>query len=61
MDSAFARQIRYGIIEGSLRAVGSYVCAPSESAMNGSKDQSFSATGSVPSSPMESSISGPLW
>jgi hypothetical protein len=36
------------------------MCAPSESAMNGSKDQSFSVAGSVPSSPKHNSISGPL-
>lgn len=40
---------------------GSYICAPSESAMNGNSDQSFSAAGSVPSGPMHSSISGPLY
>lgn len=38
----------------------SYACAPSDKAMKGSKDQSFSVAGSVPSSPMQSSISGPL-
>ena len=38
----------------------SYRCAPSERAMNGSSDQSFSVAGSVPSSPMQCSISGPL-
>lgn len=39
----------------------SYRCAPSERAMNGSNDQSFSVAGSVPSSPMQCSISGPLY
>jgi hypothetical protein len=45
--------------KGQLRCP--YKCAPSESAMNGNKDQSFSAAGSVPSGPMHSSISGPLY
>lgn len=39
----------------------SYACAPSDSAINGSRDQSFSDTGSVPSSPKQNSISGPLF
>ena len=39
---------------------GSYRCAPSERAINGSRDQSFSTAGSVPSSAMQYSISGPL-
>lgn len=38
----------------------SYRCAPSERAMNGSNDQSFSVAGFVPSSPIQCSISGPL-
>lgn len=38
----------------------SYKCAPSDRAMKGSKDQSFSTAGSVPSSAMQCSISGPL-
>lgn len=41
--------------------MGSYACAPSDSAINGSRCQSFSATGSVPSSQKHNSISGPLF
>lgn len=37
-----------------------YRCAPSDRAMNGSNDQSFSIAGFVPSSAMQCSISGPL-
>lgn len=39
---------------------GPYVCAPSDKAMKGSKDQSFCREGSVPSSAKQCSISGPL-
>lgn len=39
---------------------GSYRCAPSDRAMNGRRDQSFSVAGSFPSSAMQCSISGPL-
>lgn len=46
--------------EGWIRQFGSYICAPSDKAINGNKDQSFSAAGSLPSSPTHSSISGPL-
>jgi hypothetical protein len=38
----------------------SYACAPSDKAINGSRDQSFSSTGSDPSSERHNSISGPL-
>lgn len=43
-----------------MEEVVSYACAPSDKAINGNKDQSFSVVASVPSSPMHNSISGPL-
>ena len=44
-----------------MLVVDSYACAPSDNAMNGSKDQSFSVAGLVPSFPKHNSISGPLF
>jgi len=39
----------------------SYACAPSDKAMKGRRDQSFSVAGSLPSlTPNQLSISGPL-
>ena len=55
-----SRQLRFKSSIGVFCGERSYVCTPSDSAMNGSKDQSLSTAGLVPSSAIQSSISGPL-
>ena len=48
-------------IEIEMNLLLTYVCDPSASAIKGSRDQSLSTAGSVPSSaPSHSSTSGPL-
>lgn len=52
---------RVSIVDIVSRELGRYAWAPSDKAMNGRKDQSFSTAGSDPSStPNQLSISGPL-
>jgi hypothetical protein len=44
----------------SIKKEETHACAPSDNAMNGNNDQSFSTDGFDPSSAKHNSISGPL-